>query len=246
MNIGELISIETLEEKDNPITHKHTPYSAEVRLFSCVQQGDIKMLCEQLKKMNSLVVTGRMSDNELTQYKYMAVSAVTLATRYAIQGGLSEKRAYAFSDRVISRADKMHDKNEILLLLATEIVKLTQEVDKSKNQPDFSPHVRKCIKYINKNTDKKISVSAAAAHCGISADYLSQIFKKELGENLSSYIMRQKTEKAKALLLENVSTKDICAQLGFSSPSYFVTVFKRYTAMTPTEYLRVCQTDKQL
>ncbi len=36
-----------------------------------------------------------------------------------------------------------------------------------------------------------------ADYCGISADYLSQIFKKEMDENLSTYILRQKLEKAK-------------------------------------------------
>lgn len=42
-----------------------------------------------------------MSENSLMQRKYMAVSSITLATRYAIQGGLNEDEAYSFSDRFI-------------------------------------------------------------------------------------------------------------------------------------------------
>lgn len=238
MNIGELVTVKTIEKK-NAFDEKHTPYSAEIRLLSCVQQGDIESLIAQLKNLDSIIVMGRMSDDELMQNKYMAVSTITLATRYAIQGGLNETKAYEFSDRVIKTIDKLTDKNEIFMCLGIEIVKLTEDVKKNKKQPEFSPHIRNCMKYINENLSQKISVSSVANHCGISADYLSQIFKKEMDENLSTYILRQKLEKAKILLLKGVNEKDICTEAGFSSQTYFITVFKRFYKMTPSEYIKI-------
>ena len=238
MNIGELVTLKTVENK-NTFEEKHTPYSAEIRLLSCVQQGDIESLIAQLKNLDSIIVMGRMSDDELMQNKYMAVSTITLATRYAIQGGLSETKAYEFSDRVINKIDKLTDKNEIFMCLGIEIVKLTEAVKKNKKQPEFSPHIRNCIKYINENLSQKISVSSVSDYCGISADYLSQIFKKEIGENLSTYILRQKLEKSKTMLLGGASSKEICAETGFSSQAYFVTVFKRFYKMTPSEYIKI-------
>lgn len=238
MNISELVTIKTIERK-TAIEEKATPYSVEIRLLSCVQQGDIESLITQIKNLDSLIVMGRMSDDELTQYKYMAVSTITLATRYAIQGGLSEKKAYEFADRVIKTIDKLTDKDEILQCTGLEIINLTQDVKKNKKQPEFSPHIRNCIKYINENLSQKISVSSVADYCGISADYLSQIFKNEIGENLSSYILRQKLEKAKMLLLKGMTEKDICINTGFSSQAYFVTVFKKFYKMTPSEYIKI-------
>lgn len=238
MNIGELVTLKTVENK-NTFEEKHTPYSAEIRLLSCVQQGDIESLIAQLKNLDSIIVMGRMSDDELMQNKYMAVSTITLATRYAIQGGLSETKAYEFSDRVINKIDKLTDKNEIFMCLGIEIVKLTEAVKKNKKQPEFSPHIRNCIKYINENLSQKISVSSVSDYCEISADYLSQIFKKEIGENLSTYILRQKLEKSKTMLLGGASSKEICAETGFSSQAYFVTVFKRFYKMTPSEYIKI-------
>lgn len=241
MNIGELVTVKTIEKNT---LEKHTPYSAEIRLFSCVQQGDIDSLMMQIKNLDSLIVMGKMSDDELMQYKYMAVSAVTLATRYAIQGGLNEIKAYEFSDRVIKTIDELNDKDKIFLCLGVEILKLTQDVKKNKKQPEFSPHIRNCIKYINENLCEKIGVLAVAEHCGISADYLSQIFKKEIGENLSSYILRQKLEKSKNLLLNDTPQKEICDKIGFSSQSYFVTAFKRYYNMTPTDYVKLAKSNE--
>ncbi len=239
MNIGELVTVKTIEKNT---LEKHTPYSAEIRLFSCVQQGDIDSLLIQIKNLDSLIVMGKMSDDDLMQHKYMAVSAITLATRYAIQGGLNETKAYEFSDRVIRTIDSLTDKNKIFMCLGIEIIRLTGDVKKNKKQPEFSPHIRNCIKYVNENLCEKISVSDVAGHCGISADYLSQIFKREIGENLGSYIVRQKLEKAKSLFLEGLSSKEICAVLGFSSQAYFVTLFKRYYKMTPSEYVKLAKT----
>ncbi len=238
MNIGELVTVKTIERKTD-LDEKATPYSVEIRLLSCVQQGDVESLITQIENLDSLIVMGRMSDDELTQCKYMAVSTITLATRYAIQGGLSEKNAYEFSDKVIKTIDKFTNKDEILQYTVLEILNLTKDVKKNKKQPEFSPHIRNCIKYINENLSQKISVSSAADYCGISADYLSQIFKKEIGENLSSYILRRKLEKAKILLLKGMSEKEICVKAGFSSQAYFVTVFKRFYKMTPSEYIRI-------
>ena len=241
MNIGELISIKTLEEEENLFgkNARHTPYRAEIKLFSCVQQGDLKMLMSELKNIDSSITTGRMSNDGLMQYKYMAVSAVTLATRYAIQGGLNEKTAYEFSDRVIMVVDGLETQGDVLLCLASEIVKLTRMVNKSKTQPMHSPHVRKCICHINENIQSKISVAELAEICGISSDYLSQIFKEEIGENLSSYIVRKKLEAAKSMLMQKKTSKEICEALCFSSQSYFITSFKKYYHMTPKEYIKM-------
>lgn len=241
MNLGELINIKTLENiSDNfNIAEKHTRYTTEIKLFSCIQQGDIDKLISEIKNINMLIVAGKLSDSNIMQYKYLAVSAITLATRYAIQGGLNEKTAYDFSDRVIMTVDSFNSKDKILNLLANEIIKLTNMVNASKLSPAQSPHVRKCICYINENIEKKITVSALSEICGISPDYLSQIFKEEIGENLSTYIMKRKLESAKEMLLQNKSNAEICKTLRFSSVSHFITAFKKHCNMTPSEWVNL-------
>lgn len=240
MNFGELINIKTTEEAEIlGMGEKHTPYRAEIMLFSCVQQGDSAKLMDELKKLDLSVITGKMSDDGIMQHKYTAVSAITLATRYAIQGGVNEKTAYDFSDRVIMLIDNLNSKADIMLCLANEILKLTQMVNKSKNHPSHSPYVKKCVAFINENIGDKLSVSYLASYCGISADYLSRIFKEEMGESLGSYIVRKKLEVAKIMLLKGMTNEQICRNLSFSSASYFITVFKKYYHMTPGEYIKL-------
>ncbi len=234
MNINELITIKTLESKG---TEKHTRYTTEIKLFSCVQQGDVKKLLKELKNANSVIVTGKVSENSLMQDKYMAVSTFTLATRYAIQGGLNENTAYEFSDNAINIIDNCKSSAEILFSIGTQILKLTQMVKKSKQHPEQSPYVRKCIIYINDNLEKRLTVDSLAELCGISPNHLSQVFKDEMGEKLSNYIIKRKLQLSKELLEEGKSNTEICERTGFSSPSHFITAFKKQFKMTPREYL---------
>jgi hypothetical protein len=97
----------------------HTPYRDEVRLFSCLQRGDLKKLIYELGQIGIQNITvGQMSENDLQQQKYMAVSFITLATRYAIQGGLGESNAYAYSDDFIRRIDAATTKRTSLHAVA--------------------------------------------------------------------------------------------------------------------------------
>jgi YesN/AraC family two-component response regulator len=74
----------------------------------------------------------------------------------------------------------------------------------------------------------------------ISIGYLSKQFIKEEGERFSDYLNRQRMEKAKQLLLiyNSSNIKDVANEVGFgNNPRYFSQVFKRYTGLTPTEFI---------
>ncbi len=245
MNYDELLSINTIpKEIDRSLYEQiergliHTSYRDEIRLFSCVKEGDLEKLLAQVQPfMNNGIFVGEMSNSSLMQFKYIAVSTMALATRYAIQGGLGELEAYSFSDRFIRTIDEKDSTADIMILLANKIMELTNMVKESKDRIIHSPHVRKSIDYINKNITKKITVKEISQHCAISADYLSHLFKKETGDSLSNYITKQKLELAKALLWEGGDSKKICSSLGFCSQSHFISAFKKEYNMTPSEFI---------
>ena len=111
----------------------HTPYRDEVRLFSCLQRGDLKKLIYELGQIGIQNITvGQMSENDLQQQKYMAVSFITLATRYAIQGGLGESNAYAYSDDFIRRIDAASAKRAVHAAIVDGAIELTNMVSRAQ------------------------------------------------------------------------------------------------------------------
>ncbi len=244
MNYDELMSIKVIPKEIAKSQTKslannlyHTPYRDEIRLFSCIKQGDLKKLIFEMTQLGFQNITvGQMSDDELKQQKYMAVSFITLATRYAIQGGMSENKAYLFSDDFILKIDKAKNKATVNSLIVDTAIELTNKVSLCRKNLNYSPHIRKCVAYINKNLSEKLTVNSVAGHCNLSSDYLSHLFKEEMGVNLSTYITHQKLELSQTLLFEGYDRDKICYMLGFSSQSHFISLFKKEYGITPGEF----------
>jgi len=70
--------------------------------------------------------------------------------------------------------------------------------------------------------------------------YLSQLFKKETNKPLGKYIQDEKIKEAQKLLIQSEhSVTDICMLLHFSDQSYFSSIFKKYTGLTPNQYRKI-------
>lgn len=66
---------------------------------------------------------------------------------------------------------------------------------------------------------------------------LSRLFSEETGTTLEKYVIAQKIERAKELLLYNeLSLAEIADRLGYSSGAYLSAQFKSVTGMTPTQF----------
>jgi len=83
------------------------------------------------------------------------------------------------------------------------------------------------------------SVGELAQVCGISQGHLMRNFKVSTGWQIHKYVAEKRLKSAKQMLAEDqISVKEISARLGFQSPAYFATAFRRMTGKTPMEYRR--------
>ena len=97
--------------------------------------------------------------------------------------------------------------------------------------------VGRLIQYINEHLDEDVSHNAIAAKYRIHPGYMSRLFKQEMGETLSEYLLRMRIERAAALLKEGqYKIGDIAGMVGYSASSYFSIMFKKYTGFSPREY----------
>ena len=81
------------------------------------------------------------------------------------------------------------------------------------------------------------TVQDLAGEVHLSADYLSDLLKKETGRSAKDHINDFVVEKAKYLLLNSQDTiSGIAYELGFNYPHYFSRLFKAKTGQTPQEF----------
>lgn len=97
--------------------------------------------------------------------------------------------------------------------------------------------IKKAIKYMNENYDKNISLKNIADNVHLTHNYFSNLFKREIGETVMSYLMDIRMEEAKKLL-RNTDLKiyEISEKVGYEDPNYFGRVFKKYNGLTPIKY----------
>lgn len=105
----------------------------------------------------------------------------------------------------------------------------------------YSAPVKRTIHYIHVHLHDRLKVQEIADEIGISRDYLSTIFTKEVGESLHQYILQEKVKVSKDMLTEGRSYEQISYDLGFCSETHFIQCFKKVCQMTPGEYKKRLQ-----
>jgi AraC-like DNA-binding protein len=77
-------------------------------------------------------------------------------------------------------------------------------------------------------------------------NYLSNLFSEVEGITIEKYIIAQKIERVKELLVyDELSLSEIAHQMGYSSVAYLSTQFKKVTGLTPTYFKNVKENKRQ-
>lgn len=99
--------------------------------------------------------------------------------------------------------------------------------------------VAKIKRYVFEHICQPVSRAEIAASVFLTPDYVSKIFKSETGINLKDYVNETRIEKAKELLsTTSQSVSEIAVAVGFDNFSYFSTLFKKITGVSPSSYNR--------
>lgn len=100
--------------------------------------------------------------------------------------------------------------------------------------------VEQVNEYVHQHYAENIGRNEIGAAFYLVPEYLAKVYKKKTGRNIKDYINDYRTEQAKLLLrTSGKSVAEIAIAVGFDNISYFSTLFKKSTGMTPLEYRRM-------
>lgn len=101
----------------------------------------------------------------------------------------------------------------------------------------YSENIRKVIVHIEENYEKDISLETLSEIVGLSRTYLSTLFKKEIKQTVSSYIINYRIKQSKILLKStNMKIYEVAESVGFNSSQYFSKLFIKLNKLTPIQY----------
>lgn len=97
--------------------------------------------------------------------------------------------------------------------------------------------IEKAKSYIAEHNNSDLKASEVAAWLKITPSYFSLIFKQNTGRSFTDYLNQMRIDQAKQMLLEtHDKVFEIANKVGYKEYKYFVSIFKAYTGMTPTEF----------
>lgn len=93
--------------------------------------------------------------------------------------------------------------------------------------------------HLSANLERKVTIDEVARVAHLSRSHLMAKFKRHFGVSLIDWLVNERLEKAKTLLVySSRSVKEIAGQCGFNSAFYFNKTFKARTGVTPGQFRR--------
>lgn len=220
---------------DQPPT-EHNTYDIEQLLLRMVRKGDSAALREWLGSAPA-IRGGVLAKEPLRQRKNLFIVTATLTSRAAIQGGMQIDDAFTLSDSYIQHCELLSTDEDITNLQYRMLLDYTERVERLCHGKTPSKLVIDVANYVQHHLSDAIKTEDIAKALYMSRPYLSKKFKEDVGENITDFILKEKTEEAKRLLrYSDKSLTAIGSYLGFSSASHFSRVFKTYVGTSPSDY----------
>ena len=170
-------------------------------------------------------------------------------------GELPDRICEHLSDRVgLSRQELMELRATALLSCEEEEVKasvsilarlLSQYILEQTKLPallddadcEGNEHVLTARRYIAHHFTEPIQTDSVARHCYLSRSHLEHLFCKTLGHGVAEEIRLCRLQYAQELLCTtDYSVRYVSLAVGFSSPDYFATAFKKQFGLSPLQY----------
>lgn len=214
----------------------HNSYDKEVRELNSIREGNVEKLMKCLDEASDGEY-GTLSRDPLRSARNLAIAALTLASRAAIDGGMSPEESFSLNDSYILQIDSATTHGQISELSRKAKKQYASIVHSLNRKKKTHILIEKAKVLIYKHMHQKIVIEELAQELQITPEYLSSLFHREEGITLTDYIMKTKIHYTENLLIySNYSIQDISCYFGFSSQSHYGKVFKKWKHMTPKQY----------
>ncbi len=174
------------------------------------------------------------------------LSGADVLDRMRADTNLRQVPVIVLSNKVLSLEDVKRIESHAQVVLQSKGIWSDAETIAAMNRAIFgadnlpahtSGLVKQSIAYLHQNYTRPVSRWEIAEAVGVSEDYLSRVFSRELNISPWDYLNRYRVLQSKHLLLKTTDSIGVIArQVGFKDQAYFSRVFHKVMGMSPQSY----------
>ncbi|MEH7548840.1 MULTISPECIES: helix-turn-helix transcriptional regulator [Bacillaceae] len=238
VNVGSasIIFYKDIASMLNDATISKFPVELQNELMNAIRSGEeedvfrlVDDLVEEIFRLNknpiSLGVTLVRVINELVQLGQLLGA---------------ESRIFENIKKLYQTAMNAYYPEKIKEMLIDDLIKPVIISTHDKTERGFKSLSEKILYIVQTEFDQEISLDIIADRLHYNPNYLSNVFKKEYGENFVDYLMNYRLHMAQTWLKEtNMAIKEIAERLQYRNPQNFIRFFKKKLGKTPGDYRKV-------
>lgn len=205
-----------------------------------------KIRCDGTRAANSVILSFDCECPELMSIAGMVINCTAEEKR--LMGLIINEAERAFSTplgapytRVLEKSEAPDFGCEQLIQLYMEQLLISLIRGNKRSVPLKDTHQSNLLpeicEYLEKNLEKNLAFPDILKQFNVSASVVKRLFKENMNCGIMEHFSRLKIDAAKQMIRENeYNFTEISERLGFNTPQYFTTVFRRISGMSPSEY----------
>lgn len=224
-NVNRSNQVYTLASYCNPSIQSMIPRISTWTIL--LEQGKLEELQEEIRsRVSEIGQFERLSMAELEGFRneFMQMAHYVLH-----KNGLNAVELLKGQDGLL-----LNDQPRSLLQLEEEVLQVAGIIHDELHQNHSV--IRRIQYYITEHLNEPITREQLASYVHLNPAYLSRLFKRELGESITDYILNTRMSLAKDLIMSStLPISDIAKTLGYYNFSYFSKMFRKVYDVSPQQ-----------
>jgi AraC-like DNA-binding protein/ligand-binding sensor protein len=215
---------------------RQQPSHALARVLIALQAADTTTMAAAVQDFLSSVPSASAGPGHLQQVQGLLTWGCEHLARESCSLGLS----FVGMDQAKERAMDtiIHSQNFLVMADAFRgfVAQLRQQMSErfSRREDKIVMQTQRLVHQLGPET---VTIQEIARHLQISAGHLGRVYSRTAGHTLEEYLIRQRLEIARRLLLDpRLHVAEVADRSGFCNPAYFASVFKKYMHCSPRAF----------
>ena len=218
-------------------------YQYEDEMLEAIEQGDYTKAILANNPLKKYRVQPR-AEESLRDNKNMLIVLNSLYRKAVQNAKVHPAHIDSVSTSFAKRIERSGSTNE-LGKIGDEMTRKYCLLVQNYSLRGYSQIVQNAINYIDFNLTEPLTLKYIAEKVLVNSSYLSALFKKETGKNITDYINQKRVQSSLSLLATtNLPIQTIAEKVGIYDENYFSRLFKKVQNMTAREYRNIMKAKK--
>lgn len=235
MNLGEEVIIffdDIAAQLDNNAIVQY-PREAESTFLDAMRSGDLATIKTSYTEVVRKIIHENKNPLTIESALFKLINSIVQLGQLLGADHTSLQNSRKVYQSVLNQTSLFKVEQIIYQELVLPIVETTQ----AKTDREIRSLSEKMVLIVHQQYDQDLSLDSIAEQMHYNANYLSNVFKKELSINFADYLQNYRLQVAKKWLREtDLTIKEIAANLQYTNSQNFIRFFKKKEQMTPGEY----------